>query len=454
MVVPGCPDCASLNPITDPLVAAVLHNRLHIPIGRLPENLILCIMDYLRHDMHAGFCLGKVSRQFRRLVIRPIRGNYTLGWNNGHEVEIGGMQVDYGILKILHAKVYREILSAIRRDQLCNTCLALSVPNNTASMAAPLLCRRLCKFNLWGTPEIRCAGCESFHPRRAFSGRGLARQICIGREGFTRVCQHKKLSWSRIEAIMAQATADANGNVRYKECYEHPSHRGCPASKPPHFEFGYEGRPGQRIAHRLSSPIYLHIWWESHSQVSEANLDCRGRLRAPFLRSLFRDTAIVRQPPMGTESHMGMSCFSHRLCRCIHYETGNDLEALEDTNNLGFRYCLGNLPYIHRASNKRLCDEAMLMRLCAQRSSKTQDQCIVTTYHRKILIFEKGGQVAPTNPTHEWLHALDTESLGPVPGCRNPKCGDYFRSYQVLQCPEPPKNPNNLQQSNSSALPD
>jgi hypothetical protein len=463
MVVPGCPDCDSLDPITDPLVAAVLHNRRHIPIGRLPEELILCIMDYLTRDIHIGLCLGKVSRQFRRLVIRPIPGNHILGWNYANELEVGGMQVEYGLLKLGYPEVHKEVLSGTRRDQLCDTCLVLSIPNSTAGVVTPLLCEQLCKFNLWETDEVYCAGCRCNHPEGAFSMQGRERQSCIGREGFARVCQHKQVSWSQIEHLVEQAMAHDNGVVGFEEYYEHPSHRACPSSTPPHFQSEWRvGESAQEIAQGESVPIYLHIRWESHSRVSEANLDDRGRLRAPFLRSLFQDTAIVRQPPLGTESYMGMSCFSHFLCRCVHYETGNDLErsgvsavkeTVEDTNATGFKCCLRKYPYIHGVSNDRLCHESMTVRLCAETPSVTQDHCIVVKYYRRILIhrLEKGSQIASTNPTHEWLHALDTENLGSVLGCRNPECAKYFRSYQVLRCSEPPKGICDIGLSNSYA---
>lgn len=296
-----------------------------------------------------------------------------------------------------------------------------------------------------------CARCKAPHAKYEFPKRGRG-SIYYGRKGFVRVCRHKQISWSQIEALIAQVRYDGSDFVHFKEHCKHPSHRRCPGSIPTQFRFQwYVGGTVQRMVRRENVPIYLHLWWESHSRVNQLNLDGQGRLRAPFLRSLFRRTAMVRQPPLGAESDMGMSCFSHPQCRCVYYEIGNALGVSEaptfensvpdDTDDTSYIACLRKRPGIHQASSNRVNLERMSARLCAKPPCVPRDDCIVTQYYRRIMLFElvSGIRADPKhlNPTHEWLHALNTENLRYAsPACNDPYCRNYFRSYQVHRCPQ------------------
>ncbi|EAQ93329.1 hypothetical protein CHGG_01564 [Chaetomium globosum CBS 148.51] len=323
MAVPGCPDCTSLDQFTDPLVAAVLHNCRHIPIARLPEDILLHILDYFDQDLAITIFLRQVSRQFRRLVLRRDPWDISRSGNDGGTMQ-GLVRVNrgYGLKKrsALHKK-------------------------------AP-------------------------HAKYEFPKRGRG-SICYGIKGFVRVCRHKQISWSQIEALIAQVRYDGSDFVHFKKHCKHPSHRRCPGSTPPQFRFQwYVGGTVQRMVRRENVPIYLHLWWESHSRVNQLNLDGQGRLRAPFLRSLFRRTAMVRQPPLGAESDMGMSCFSHPQCRCVYYEIGNALGGSEaptfensvpdDTDDTSYIACLRKRPGLHQASSNRVNLERMSARLCAK----------------------------------------------------------------------------------------
>jgi len=56
----------------DPLMAVQAYNIRFCPlISRLPEELLLCILDFLEDDVVALHCLRIVSRTFLRLLDRP-----------------------------------------------------------------------------------------------------------------------------------------------------------------------------------------------------------------------------------------------------------------------------------------------------------------------------------------------------------------------------------------------
>ncbi|KAH6650795.1 hypothetical protein F5144DRAFT_60656 [Chaetomium tenue] len=389
MAVPGCPNCTTLDPFTDPLVAAVLHNRRHSPIARLPEDILLSILDYCDEDLVTRISLQQVSRQFRRLVLRPTSWDMSMSGNRGGTRQRPvRMKIDYGLLK--HSpELHKKVLFNIRVDRLCTRCLP----------SFEQVQKESCKFD--PRPEMptpKCARCKERHSRYEFSKRRRG-DVCYGRNGFVRVCRHKQISWSQIEAPIAQAKYDGSEVVRFKEHCKDPSHRRCPGSRPPLFRFRwYAGRTSQGVAKRKQRQIYLHLWWESHSRVNQLNLDGQGRLRAPFLRSLFRRTAMVRQPPLGAESDMGMSCFNHPQCRCVYYEIGNALggsgaptsenPVQDDTDDTSYIACLSKRPEIHQASSKRVNLERMSVRLCAKPPCVPRDDCIVTQYYRRIMVFD------------------------------------------------------------------
>lgn len=55
----------------DPLIAAQVYNDRICPfVSRLPEELLLCVLDFLCDDIFALRCLRVVSRIFRRLLNR------------------------------------------------------------------------------------------------------------------------------------------------------------------------------------------------------------------------------------------------------------------------------------------------------------------------------------------------------------------------------------------------
>src|SRR5262245_39652516 len=60
-----------LQRVMDPLVAVQVYNSCYCPlISRLPEELLLCIIDFLSDDVVALQCLRIVSRTFLHLLDR------------------------------------------------------------------------------------------------------------------------------------------------------------------------------------------------------------------------------------------------------------------------------------------------------------------------------------------------------------------------------------------------
>lgn len=128
----------------DPLVAAqVYNNRLCPLISRLPEELLLCILDFLDDDAVALRCLRIVSRiflrllnyppifqrdgynqylQFRRLLQRDGRCNDCRRWNDAHKC---GYYDDCPFQQSLRPMLKGDSISWLYRRLYCYACQTL-----------------------------------------------------------------------------------------------------------------------------------------------------------------------------------------------------------------------------------------------------------------------------------------------------------------------------------------
>jgi len=73
------------------------------------------------------------------------------------------------------------------------------------------------------TEFLYCSGCRAEHPAGLFSYRQrrgpLQKRICIGREGYVRICDHRGIYWDRLEGWL---TGRGTGYDAWN-C-NHPSH--------------------------------------------------------------------------------------------------------------------------------------------------------------------------------------------------------------------------------------
>lgn len=106
----------------------------------------------------------------------------------------------------------RELGPLIRKDLYCQPCLT--------SLVTPW--RQYHRKRL--EHPLHCSGCDKNHPNALFSigqrSKGDKERICIGREGYVRLCPHKTVSWLDIEAWLASRTGE---NSTVFTC-EHESH--------------------------------------------------------------------------------------------------------------------------------------------------------------------------------------------------------------------------------------
>ncbi|MBE3046667.1 F-box-like domain-containing protein [Candidatus Bathyarchaeota archaeon] len=175
----------------DPLIAARAYNYRNSPLGILPDELLLHILDRIGDDVVTLYCLRRVSRTFRRLIYEPRI------WKCMRSM------ISFECTWLLEREPRRCIQQRLRRDGMCYECRSkgASVPAENRRHAM------IHRFLFDGWPgRIHCSSCGTHHDAQLFSscdeklygpGRG-----CLGCQGAVRLCEHVYLPWSDIENHM------------------------------------------------------------------------------------------------------------------------------------------------------------------------------------------------------------------------------------------------------------
>jgi hypothetical protein len=145
---------------------------------------------------------------------------YPISWNGSHGRLIPNPERG-------HLSVYdrrRELQSLLRKDIYCQPCLrAIAMEDLTAW-------RDYHKVRL--QLPLYCSGCAMNHPTILFSicqrSKDDDQRICIGREGYVRICPHKTFSWSDVEDYVAYHPSGNYPRVpQVTTCYRCASNEQC-----------------------------------------------------------------------------------------------------------------------------------------------------------------------------------------------------------------------------------
>lgn len=161
---------------------------------QLPEELLIHIMRDL--DTPSLLCLRRTSQQFMRIFgdrkFEEYHGDRNLApWQSENAKAIGSRK---------QLRIFRE---QIGRDRLCQTCISARTGPNSKMNAYQARSEEL----------LHCSGCAVDHPSCAFSRKQRAlpptKRVCTAREGFIRICKHKTMTWSDLEAAVFRSAAPA-----------------------------------------------------------------------------------------------------------------------------------------------------------------------------------------------------------------------------------------------------
>lgn len=178
----------------NPLVAAQTYNSRFCPLtSRLPEELLLCILDFLSDDVVALQCLRLVSRTFFRLLSRG-----SVIWSERRDIPLY-IRRNASWLPESEKVQFRRLL---QRDGRCDNCKRWNEAHQHSSSDD---CKFQQRFRRGSRRVLYCNACDSPHNMCQFSStnqqpsqNGPGRR-CLGQEGSVRLCEHIQITWDTIK---------------------------------------------------------------------------------------------------------------------------------------------------------------------------------------------------------------------------------------------------------------
>ncbi|KAL7626244.1 hypothetical protein AAE478_003014 [Parahypoxylon ruwenzoriense] len=299
----------NLQRTMDPWIAAQVYNNNYSPLGRLPEELLLLILYYLDNEILSIYCLGRVSRTFRRLIYEPDIWKYAFPGEYPFSLEhIWTLPLD----------LRSQLQQRLQKDGMCDECKlwcdapveglfrlftqACNLDTNRNRGYCTIGC--FCKFE--SAPcrsRLYCDACGNNHDVSAFS---LSNQFstkrdrrCLGRQGAVQLCEHIHVAWTTVETHIAiwQQRKPRDWQACFGhfviECHD-PSHdTRCTAEEAPTWP-----RARLRTAEHYPDLVVLNLEWKPHSGLDTFTVTPDGRVPASELRSLFQK---YRQGPGGIQ---------------------------------------------------------------------------------------------------------------------------------------------------------
>ena len=181
-----------------PIMAAAFHNRTKSPLGRLPDTILIKIMEL--SDIVANECLRRCSRTFLRLSPVAFPERFSDSRDN-----------PWPVSKRERLPEEKEaLLALVAKDEYCSNCSAARRSPNWANRVLDLT-----------RTYLHCSGCRADHPACLFSAterdHPQSARICIGHEGRLRLCQHVEVAWSEIckmsEDMLHCGTEEGSGEL-------------------------------------------------------------------------------------------------------------------------------------------------------------------------------------------------------------------------------------------------
>ena len=112
-----------------------------------------------------------------------------------------------------------KVLALLPKDALCARCIRVYKIRTRKYPEIPVF---RCNFNDHvGLETLYCAGCHELRTRPMFSAKqAITRaemRICIGRQGFVRLCEHEQITWDEVETKLGSLQWVCGGKP-YVEC--------------------------------------------------------------------------------------------------------------------------------------------------------------------------------------------------------------------------------------------
>jgi hypothetical protein len=452
----------------DPLVAAGFHNLTCSPLCRLPEELLLDIMGRL--DLVSIQCLRRASRLFLRLYSSPIfrstqQPERTVLDSFEHWDEPRDDLPDNHWSEELQILLDKDITN------YCQDCQERQINQNH---------RWRRKHTTLTKDYLYCSGCHTEHPVCLFSKTQRSRccriRVCIGREGFIRVCEHLVITWEDVintALKLSILNTDDYTTVFLKKC-KHESHFPQHHKKDTPLLNSQSIYPAVQVRGGIHQHTELGLFWHGHLRLPDVDFDKEGYNKIATPRLLRQQLEEFRQktpaknivPEFSPGRLIEMECFDPNRCSCLRYAgieqlpkgwqlTHRDSEfrvaCRKDPSN-----GLGPLRLYRQKSlqdeqeglqeQKRIESHKVVLGTAGTfdygsgivwvntEPCPTDKRCLQISYTRSICIIPKFRPNTDTIPWG-WYQALDPDSYDltddeesrGILWCRQPGCENYYR---------------------------
>jgi hypothetical protein len=268
----------------DPLVMAAQHNLTRSPLCRLPDAVVVNIIRNLNR-YYTIECLRRVSRVFLRLVPQVFPDMYESVPSN-RPVTIAAWGAWYQRVhhwgkardpQTLPSDVQSALARLLQKDMYCDGCRTARAARDWGE-----------KLKKATKEYLHCSACRIDHPACLFSAQGRSNptetRICIGHEGFLRLCRHKVIRWSDL-CPNGRAPNDRDSGwpmlSSIASC-EHPDHV-FRCGKRRVISILFPCRPGAKLSYKnRTSPATLRLTWipEIHLETKEGQTLTADGLRS------------------------------------------------------------------------------------------------------------------------------------------------------------------------------
>lgn len=446
----------------DPLIASQAYNNRFCPLTRLPEELLLKVVDFLRGDDVTLCCLRITSTIFLRLLYRQL--------------------TDPPLA--LRPWLRFQFRRLLQRDGRCENCRRWNDAQVRSShdpcefqksnlRDAPMFYGRQFRHTEYGRPH--CIACDTDHdtcqfpmayeqpPQAQYPGP----RLCLGQQGSVQLCEHVHIAWAsittHIEDWRRRQRGEAGGGAEdnwqacldsfYIECHDPTHDTRCTASEAPTWP---RARLGTSKGFWYDDPdiVVLFLEWKPHGRIDALMPTTDGRIPAPELRALFRrfrrlGPADLLYPPGRPEALPEMACFTPSFP--MYYKMEEQEEKEEAAGNKApllpslppptssewelslFYQSLTGRSKIGKNS-RRLDVKPHYLRGAGDTSITSQ--CLTVSYQKAIMVFQTTALTDPgikLVPSDHWLHAMDRRTYPHQqakqfrPQCRDESCTNYYR---------------------------
>ncbi|KAH8680552.1 hypothetical protein BX600DRAFT_444671, partial [Xylariales sp. PMI_506] len=273
-------------------------------------------------------------------------------------------------------------------------------------------------------------------------------RVCIGHEGFVRLCDHEVIKLDEIASMASSLSRLHIGRlatVHLRSC-NHPSHGPRHRDGANLLAVGERTIPRDTVQGHSNGDVTLALEWAGHLNLPE--LDDVDLLTPELIHKKLKQDIrpgaaehIVPELPPGRLPEM--ICFDPNRCSCLHYPGSEQLGRgwlLTPIQNIRFATCradpmheLGLEPHRTCLATTGITSNGTSWVNPSFKPCTVDPQCLEVAYKRVISVLPRGH--APGSTNIGWCQALDPDSynltedkdgLG-VFWCHQEGCLNYYR---------------------------